>query len=92
MKRLGKKAKKVGWARCIFSHLGLLYLEVSYEDLTAGHVGFDALLEFLEITSDCEVLDSSFKRLNKGAHRDLIENYDEVAALLAGTKYAHLLD
>ena len=92
LKRLGKKAKKVGWARRIFSHLGLPYLEVSYEDLAAGRVGFEALLEFLGITSDCEALDSSFKRLNKGTHRDLIENYDEVAALLAGTPYAHLLD
>lgn len=92
LSRIRRKERKIHWARRIFSRLGLPYLEVSYEVLVATLVSFGAILEFLGIRSGYQAMNTSFKRLNKGTHRDLIENYDQVAELLVGTEYAHLLD
>jgi LPS sulfotransferase NodH len=90
--RIRKKERKVNWARRVFSRLGLPYLEVSYEGLVTARVSFGAMLEYLGIGSGYEAMNTSFKRLNKGTHQELIENYNEVVTLLAGTEYAQLLD
>lgn len=92
LSRIRRKERKINWARRFFSRLGLPYLEVSYEVLVATQVSFGAILEFLGIRSGYQAMNTSFKRLNRGTHRELIENYDQVAALLVGTKYAQLLD
>jgi hypothetical protein len=92
LKRLNWQKTKIKWAKCIFSHLGVPYREIIYEELVVNQERFNGLLEFLGVDSNDEPLNSSLRKLNKGTHQELIENYDEVAALLAGTEYAQLLD
>lgn len=88
---LRKKEWKIKLARVLFSHLGLPYLEVTYEELVADSTRFSDILDFLGIEGNTRELQSPLTKLNKGSHRQLIANYDEVRQLLEGTRYADLL-
>jgi len=89
LSQLNWKDKKVRWARRIFSHLGLPYLEVTYEELLSEKARFGAVLNFIK--SDHQQLSTALKKLNKGSYKELIENYDAVKKTLEGTKYYQLL-
>lgn len=86
------KGRKIRVARTLFSHLGLPYLELTYEELLADGARFGTILCFLGIEGNAEGLRTPLRKLNKGSHRQLIANYEEVQQLLQGTRYAGLLN
>ncbi len=90
LKQLAWKNKKVQWAKHIFSHLGLPYLEISYETLVKSPRNFDMVINFLG-DLDLYRLKSSLKKLNPTSHKDLIENYSDVFDALNKTEYQTLL-
>ena len=85
------KERKVNWSKAIFSRLGLPYIEVTYENLVSGDEKFDNILNFLGIDKGSEILRTSLRKMNKGTHKDLIENYEEIRNLLEGTRYISLI-
>lgn len=90
-KKLDWQNIKVQSAKRILSCLPVPYLEVTYEDLISGTESFDTILKILGVDPGEQELQTSLKKLNKGTHREIIENYEEVSKLLDGTKYARLL-
>jgi hypothetical protein len=58
---------------------------MSYEDLTEGH-RIDELQSFLGVLP--QPVSSRYERLRERPLNEVIENYDELAAALAGTPYA----
>jgi LPS sulfotransferase NodH len=91
LRKLGRLERHIRWARRIFSHLGLPYLELTYEHLLSGRAAFGVALRFLGICPSGWEPGSVFKKLMCGSHRDTIENYECVRAALRGTKYGSLL-
>jgi LPS sulfotransferase NodH len=62
---------------------------LSYEELVAGE-RLEELQTFLGV--EPHALSSNYRRLRERPLRDLIENFDELAAALEGTAYATYLD
>jgi len=91
LERLAAHEQEVEQARARFRRLRLPYLEVGYEDLVRDQgAGFTAIFAFLGVPPSGE-LSSSLQKLNPTSHEQLIENYGEVSALLAGTRFEPLL-
>lgn len=68
---------------------GLPSMEVAYEDVREGEEPLKKIQEFLQL--DYVSLNSDLqKQINKG-QRELIDNYDELAAALKGTDHGELL-
>jgi hypothetical protein len=87
LERLAAHEQEVERARMRFRRFRLPYLEVGYEDLVRDQEReFAAIFNFLGV-SEAGVLSSSLQKLNPTAHEQLIENYDEVRALLTGTRF-----
>jgi hypothetical protein len=85
--RLAAHENEVERARRRLRRLRLPYLEVGYEDLVRDQEqGFASVFEFLGVPATTE-LSSSLQKLNPTSHEQVIENYDEVRALLAGTRF-----
>ncbi len=91
LKQLKWRETKVRWVRRIFSHIGLPYLEITYEELLFDEKRFNIIFKFLGAESGRQYLGSSLKKLNKGSHKEMIRNYDEIREVLKGTKYSRLL-
>lgn len=92
LKKLRNNDRQVTWAGRIFSRLGLPYVEVSYEDLLSDEKNFNVISDFLGVEFEQQELSSRLRKLNKGSHREIIANYEEVKKALEGTKYDQLLD
>jgi len=92
VQRLRWKEAKVRYAKRIFSHLGVPYLEIVYEDLVADQDKFGEVLSFLAVPPAPQDLSSALKRLNKSTHQELIGNYESVKNTLDVTRYRELLD
>ena len=67
------------------------HLEVGYEELSADPQGCAGrILPFLD--AEPEPFRSDLVKINPDRLRDVVENYDEIAAALAGTPHARFLD
>ena len=69
----------------------LNHIEVVYEDLVCDPARFDRVREFLDIPADQDVPTSNILKTRTQGQRQVIANYDEVRAVLQGSKFAHLL-
>ena len=68
------------------------YLEIAFEDFFSNHSEISKkVLDFLGV-EQCEVRAPKLKQLNPDSVRRIIENYDEIFAILKGTPYEHFLD
>jgi hypothetical protein len=68
------------------------YLEIVYEDFFDNHLEISKkVLDFLGV-GQCEIRAPNLKKLNPDSTRQVIENYDEIFAILKGTPYEHFLD
>lgn len=92
IRRLEWLQKKQGIARMLLSWCGLPHLEVAYEDLLRDQAHFRPILEFLSIKLEEQLPQSTLVKIRRGGHRDAISNYDEVKDVLAGSKFAELLE
>lgn len=70
----------------------LEHIEVAYEDLVADPAGFDRVREFLGIPVNQGALQSNILKTRTQGQRQVVANYDEVRAVLRGSKFAHLLE
>lgn len=87
LERLRSHEQEIERARARLRRLRLPCLEVGYEDLVRDReAGFARIFEFLGVPAVAE-LSSSLQKLNPTSHEELIENYDDVRALLAGTPF-----
>ncbi len=70
---------------------GLRHLEITYEELLAAPQAlFDRCFSFLGV--EPRPVELALRKLMPDAVRDALTNYEEVAAILAGTPHAALLD
>lgn len=83
--------RKIRFAKKLFSHSGLPYIEVEYEALLSKYSTFDDLLEFLGIEGGKQKLETPLKKLSRGSHKEIIANFEEVRSVLKGTKYYDFL-
>lgn len=66
-------------------------LEVDYAQLTADQDAFKPILRFLGVSDQTTELGSALKKIRSTKRTDVVANYDELAAGLAGTPFAALL-
>jgi LPS sulfotransferase NodH len=80
-------------ARKLLLWCRLPHLEVAYEDLVRDQAYyFRSIGDFLAINSREQMPQSPLTKIRKGAHRDMIINYDQVKKVLANSKFAGLLE
>jgi hypothetical protein len=68
------------------------HLEVTYEGLVRDPGRFDDILEFVGVPTGGRKPQSHILKTRLGGQRDVVANYDEVARVLASTRFATLLD
>ena len=69
------------------------HLEVTYEDVVADQNHYFQLIgDFLSINSREQMPKSPLTRIRKGAHKDMISNYNQVKEALAHSKFASLIE
>lgn len=90
LRRLESRHHEVEQARDFCKLLGGQVIELAYEDLLGSIENIRPVLSFLGVSPDVD-LNSSLVKLNSTSHRDLIANYDNVAAVLDGSPFARLL-
>ena len=78
--------------RRLLRWLRLPHIEVTYEDLCRDESQFSPIWEFLGINPSGQVPPSNMVKMRKGSHVDVIRNYRQVKAALAGSPYADLID
>ena len=88
--RLAQRDDTIRQAQRSFQELGVPYHEISYEDLVDDESRINEALDFLAVETN-QTLHSPLTKLNSANHRQLIANYDEVAAALSGTRFVGLL-
>ena len=87
VRRIEEHEQSVADVRARFARLRLPWCEVAYEDLVADpEAGFAALFAYL--WTEPLPPSSGLTKLNPTEHAELIENYEDVRAALAGTPYA----
>jgi LPS sulfotransferase NodH len=84
---------RVRTARRLLKALPLASIEIRYETLLADNPELARVLRFLGIDeAEAATGRSPFQKLNTRPRRELIVNHDEVAASLAESRFAHMLD
>lgn len=85
--------KQQNIARVLLRWFRLPHVEVTYEDLVRDqNFYFRRLSDFLAINSGEQIPPSPLTRIRKGAHREIITNYEQIQELLMNSKFAGLLD
>lgn len=92
LSRLARLQKKQNIARKLLSWCRLPHLEISYEDLLRDRSHFFLIWNFLSLKSVDDMPQSSLVKIRRGGHRQVINNYDQVKALLANSKFAGLIE
>lgn len=90
-KEVEKQDFKVNLARSIVKFLPNQVLSITYNDLRQDKDGtLDLITQFLGVpgVEKTGTVESSLKKLNQKSHAETIENYEEVKAIFAGTKFA----
>jgi LPS sulfotransferase NodH len=89
--RLGYMEWDVARARVWLERYRLPRLEISYEELVGRHdETLSAIRDFLGVEEDDELY-SAYAPIRQGAKLDLVENVDEVRAVLIGTRFEWML-
>ena len=70
----------------------LKHIEVAYEDLVADPAQFGRVRAFLGVSADDGVPESNILKTRTGRQQQVVANYDDVRAVLQGTRFAALLD
>jgi len=70
----------------------LNHIEVAYEDLVADPVQFDRVREFLGMQAGEGVPPSNILKTRTEGQQQVVANYEEVRAVLQGSRFAHLLE
>jgi hypothetical protein len=70
----------------------LKHIEVAYEDLVADPAQFGRVRAFLDVSADDGVPESNILKTRTGRQQQVVANYDDVRAVLQGTRFAALLD
>lgn len=84
--------RRVRFARAWLRFSRTPTLEVHYEDVVRRPSAFGEVLRFLGVrAAPDEVLHSAMTKINAPGQRDVIQNYDEVARRLEGTRFEGLL-
>lgn len=89
--RLDEATSEIKAARLYCRTLGVPTCEVFYEDVVQDVASLAPTLKLLGVDPNIEHLTSELRKLNATSHRDLIENCDEIRAVLDGTPYASML-
>lgn len=93
IRRLGLYEKMYQLARITLNLMPIPVLEVSYESLVENqNVVLSSITDFLQVDSSYENFESELKKVNSGAYKEKIANYDEVCQTLENSKYAHFLN
>jgi LPS sulfotransferase NodH len=92
VRRLEWLRTKQNIARKLLNWCGLPHMEIAYEDLLRDQAHFRLVWDFLSIQYVGDMPEPTILKIRKGRHRDVISNYDEVKAALAGSKFAGLLE
>jgi LPS sulfotransferase NodH len=79
-------------ARHLLRASRLRHLEVTYEQLVRDPSRYEEILAFLGVSTTGETPRSHILKTRVGGQRDVVSNYDEVARVLAGTRFASLLE
>jgi LPS sulfotransferase NodH len=81
------------FAKLFLKIVPLPVLEVKYESLAVNRdETLRSIANFLQVDSSSVSFESGLQKANPGSYQDKIANYDQVAKILAGTKYSHFLD
>jgi len=88
LKRLQMKQQL---ARKILRWFRLTHLEVAYEDLHRDKSHFNTIFDFLSIESQEDVPQSALIKINKGHHREIITNYDDVRKTLFNSEFSEMI-
>lgn len=89
---LRKLQLKHTMGRTVLRLARLKHIEVVYEDLVADPGGFHRVREFLGIPADQWALRSNILKTRTGGQKQVVANYEEVRAVLQGSKFTDLLD
>ena len=92
LRELRKLQLKHTVGRTVLRLARLSHIEVAYEDIVADPAQFERVREFLGIPADQEVPRSNILKTRTGRQRQVIANYEQVRAVLQGSKFADLLD
>jgi len=93
VRQLAWLQKQQDMARKLLAWCGLPHVEVIYEDLVRDQVHyFQIIRDFLSLNADEQMPQSPLTKIRKGAHRDMISNYDQVKNAVANSKFASLLE
>jgi LPS sulfotransferase NodH len=92
LKQMERLQKKQNLARRMLKWSRLPHVHVAYEDLLRDQAAMHPVLEFLSITPEGSMPQSTLKKIRKGKQREVISNYDEVEELLANSSFAALLE
>jgi hypothetical protein len=92
LKQMERLQKKQNLARKLLRWCRLPHVQVAYEDLLHDQAEMNAVLEFLSVKPEGFTPQSTLTKIRKGKQRDVISNYNEVADLLADSRFAALLE
>ncbi len=70
----------------------LKHIEIAYEDLVSDAEQFERVRAFLGVSPDEGVPESNILKTRTGRQQQVVANYDDVRAVLRGTRFAALLD
>jgi len=84
--------KQRSLARKLLSWCRLPHLEVAYEDLLRDQAHFRQIWDFLSIRIEEHMPQSTLVKIRREGQRNVINNYDQVKAVLAHSKFAGLLE
>lgn len=89
---LRKLELKHSAGRTVLRLARLKHIEVGYEDLVADPAQFDRVREFLSLPGDTGLPESNILKTRTGRQQQVVENYDQVRAVLQGSRFEPLLD
>jgi hypothetical protein len=92
VRQIARLRKKQNLARKLLTWCKLPQMEIAYEDLLRDQANFGQILNFLSIDPQEQKTQSTVVKIRRGGHRDVIKNYEEVKHVLAGSKFAAMLD
>jgi hypothetical protein len=89
--RLEEQEREVERVKKRFTAFGIPYREIFYEELAADAAKFIDVLEFLGVRPLSFSLRSRLRRMNVLSQSELVSNYAEVKAVLAGSNFVSFL-
>ncbi len=92
MRDMRKLELKHAVGRLVLRLARLNHIEVAYEDLVADHMQFVHVQEFLGVPAGQGVPRSNILKTRTAGHQQVVANYDDVRAVLRGSRFEHMLE